>query len=98
MRQVDAQPVYFTASKGVHIIFRNEGALALLDPGKLDLFVPVEMGIKVRQYVLLNDDGLVARNGDGELQYFHLPEITPFADIISGLLISNKNRLKYGWP
>jgi hypothetical protein len=56
------------------------------------------VGIEMGQNVFLDDDSFVARHREGKLQYFHRCEFTAFADIISGILISNKNRLKYGWP
>jgi hypothetical protein len=33
------------------------------------------MGIEMRQYIFLHDDSLIMRNRDGELQYFHIPNI-----------------------
>ena len=109
--QVDPQPVDLAAAKSVHVIFGYKRAFTLLDPGKLNLLMPVEVGIKMGKDVLLDDDCMVAGDGDGKLQYFHhddfvglcgvgepVCEITPFADITSGQLISDKNRLKYGCP
>ena len=71
MGEVDPEPVYLAASKGIHIILRDEGAFALLDPGKLDLFVPVEVRIEMGQDVFLDDDGFIARHRDRELEDFH---------------------------
>jgi hypothetical protein len=110
--EVNPQPVDLAAAESVHIILCDERALTLLDPGQLDLFVPMEVGIKMGQDVFLDDDSFVARHGKSKLQYFHHDgffgetcgrgeagrEFTAFADIISRILISNKNRLKYGCP
>ena len=72
MRKVDAQPVDLAASEGIHIVLGHEGTFPLLDPGQLDLLVPVQVGIEMGEYVFLDDDRLVARHRDSELQYFHL--------------------------
>lgn len=95
MREVHAKPVYLTPPEGVHIVFGHQGTFPLLDPGQLDLFVPVQMWIEMREDILLDNDRFIARHGDSELQNFHRYEITVFADIITGLLIYNKKGLKY---
>ena len=72
MRKVDAQPVDLAASEGIHIVLGHEGTFPLLDPGQLNLLVAVQVRVKMGEYVFLNDDRLVARHRDSELQYFHL--------------------------
>jgi hypothetical protein len=67
MGEVNPQPIDLAAAEGVHVIFRYERAFTLLDPGKLDLFVPVKVRIKMGQDILLDDHGFVTRHGDGKL-------------------------------
>ena len=69
--EVDAQPIDLAAAKGIHIVLGHQGPFSLLDPGQLDLFMAVQVGIEMGEDVFLDDDRLVARHGDGELQYFH---------------------------
>ncbi len=59
----------------MHIVLGYQRAFALLDPGELDLLMPVQMRIEMRQYIFLYDDSLVVWDRDGELQYFHAPNI-----------------------
>jgi hypothetical protein len=55
----------------MHIIFRYQGPLSLPDPGQLYLLVTVKVRIEMWKHIFLDDDGLVMRNRDRELQYFH---------------------------
>jgi len=73
--EVGSQPVYLVGSESMHIVLRHQGAFSLLDPGELDLFVPVKVGIEMRQHIFLHDDSLVVWNRNSELQYFHIPNI-----------------------
>jgi hypothetical protein len=73
MGKVDAQPIDLAAAEGIHIVLGHEGPFSLLDPGQLDLFMAVQMRIEMREHIFLDDDRLIARHGDGELQYFHRP-------------------------
>jgi hypothetical protein len=75
MGEVGSQPVDLVGSESMHIVLRYQGAFSLLDPGELDLFVTVKVGIEMRQHIFLHDDGLVVRDRDSELQYFHIPNI-----------------------
>jgi hypothetical protein len=34
------------------------------------------VGVEMRQYISLHNNGFVVRNGDGELQYFHASNIS----------------------
>lgn len=75
MGEVGSQPIDLIRAESMHVILRHQGSFTLLDPGELDLFMTMEVGIKMRQYIFLHNNGLVVRNRDGELQYFHTSNI-----------------------
>lgn len=68
---VGTQPVDLVGPETMHIVIRYQGAFALPDPGQLDLLVPVQVWVEMRQQVFLRDDGLVRRHWYGEGEYFH---------------------------
>ena len=76
VREVGTQPVDLVGPESMHIILRHQRSFALLDPGKLYLFVAVEVGVEMRQYIFLHNDSFIVRNRDGELQYFHTSNIS----------------------
>ena len=55
----------------MHIVLGYQRPLALLDPGKLDLLMPVQMGIEMGEFVLLDDHRLVMRHRNGKLKDLH---------------------------
>lgn len=69
--KIYSQPIDLVAAKGIHVIFRYQCSFPLLDPGKLDLLVPVQVRVKMGKHVLLYDDRFVMRHRDGKLKYFH---------------------------
>src|ERR1700722_17124254 len=67
MREVNPEPIDVAASKRVHVIFSDKRSFALLDPGELDLLVPMEVRVEMRHDVFLDNDRFVTRHRDGKL-------------------------------
>ena len=71
MRLIGPEPIDFIRSETVHIVFRDYRAFSLLYPGQLNFMVTMQVRIEIGQRFLLNNDRLIDRNRNGELQNFH---------------------------
>ena len=71
MRLIGTKPIDFIRSETVHIVFRDYRAFSFLYPGQLYFMVTMQVRIEIGQRFLLNNDRLISRNRNGELQNFH---------------------------
>ena len=83
MRLIGAQPVNFIGSEAVHIVFRYYRAFSFLNPGQLYFVVAMQVRIKIRQRLFLNNDRLIDRNRDRKLQDFHIRNFINIIPIIN---------------
>ena len=63
---VGADQVYFIGTKAMHGVPYQQGAFTFQDQRQLDLLVAVQMRVKIREDILLNQYGLVVRGGNSK--------------------------------
>ena len=66
VRHVGADQVYFIGTKAMHGVPYQQSAFAFQDQRELDLFVAVQVRVKIWEDILLNQYGLVVGSGNSK--------------------------------
>ena len=76
MRLVGAYYKNIARPETLHIIAGYQRALPFNYPGNLCFVVPVQVLVKMRQYIFLQVYGIAGGHGYGKLNHLHLTNIT----------------------